>query len=243
MRDDKSLETTVKRTIYQNEQGADLLTFLLPTQYEGNDLSACAILLRYVLPDGTGRAESLDISPMPYDARHMRCDMRVGTGITSMPGDVELWLCAIGSDDGLVLKTGTETLHVECAREIMDSLSPDDLDELDRLFVKVKKLEDGKADDIAVTGGGDTLQLTANGKPIGRQVELDLDHEWAKSDDVIVSPALSALSALLLSLADGSSVRLLNGEVAEPFLVSSSVTISGAAAGMPQNHRQEVASE
>ena len=55
MNEDKSLETTVEATIYQNEKNADTLVFLLPRLYEEVNLANCIALLRYILPDGTDR--------------------------------------------------------------------------------------------------------------------------------------------------------------------------------------------
>lgn len=51
MNEDKSLETTVEATIYQNEKNADTLVFLLPRLYEEVNLANCIALLRYILPD------------------------------------------------------------------------------------------------------------------------------------------------------------------------------------------------
>lgn len=72
MNDDKSLETTVEATIYQNEKNADTLVFLLPRLYEEVNLADCIVLLRYLLPDGTGKSEELEMSPVPYNQNYYR---------------------------------------------------------------------------------------------------------------------------------------------------------------------------
>lgn len=240
MSEDKSLATTVQATIYQNEKNADTLVFLLPKFYEEENLADCTILLRYLLPDGIGKSEELEMSPIPYNKEYYRYNLKVNTRITAIPGVIELWLCAINLHDDVVLKTGTTTIEVTAVKEIMDYFAPEDLNQLDKLTAKVKHLEEHKADDLAVNEEGNTIQLTAKGTPIGQSVELNLNPVWADMDDIIISPDIGSVSAVVGSLDDGSAVRLTNGEVTEMLTITKSITLKGAGAGFPQNYKQEV---
>lgn len=240
MSEDKSLVTTVQATIYQNEKNADTLVFLLPKFYEEENLADCTILLRYLLPDGIGKSEELEMSPIPYNKEYYRYNLKVNTRITAIPGIIELWLCAINLHDDVVLKTGTTTIEVTAVKEIMDYLAPEDLNQLDKLTAKVKHLEAHKADDLAVNEEGNTIQLTSNGTPIGQSVELNLNQVWADMDDIIISPDIGSVSAVVGSLDDGSAVRLTNGEVKEMLTITKSITLKGAGAGFQQNYKQEV---
>ena len=243
MNEDKSLVTTVQSTIYQNEKNADTLVFLLPKFYEEENLADCAVLLRYILPDGTGKSEELEMTPIPYNKEYYRYRLKVNTRVTAVPGSIELWICAINMYDNTVLKTGTAAIEVTAVKEIMDYLAPEDLNQLDRLTAKVKHLEESKADDLAVNEEGNTIQLTAKGTPVGQSVELNLNPVWADMDDIIISPDIGSVAAVLGSLEDGSSVRLTNGDVAEALTISKSITLKGASAGFPQNYKQEVGVE
>ena len=62
-------------------------------------------------------------------------------------------------------------------------------------------------------------------------------------DDIIISPDIGSVAAVLGSLEDGSSVRLTNGDVAESLTISKSIMLKGASAGFPQNYKQEVGVE
>ena len=240
MNEDKSLITTVQATIYQNEKNADTLVFLLPKYYEEENLANCAILLRYILPDGIGKSEELEMSPIPYNKEYYRYNLKVNTRFTAIPGIIELWICAIDMHDDVILKTGTTTVEVTATKEIMDYLAPEDLNQIDKLTAKVKNLEDTKADNLAVNEEGNTIQLTANGTPIGQSVELNLNPVWADMDDIIISPDIGSVSAVIGSLDDGSAVRITNGDITEPLTISKSVALKGASAGFPQNYKQEV---
>lgn len=243
MNDDKSLETTVEATIYQNEKNADTLVFLLPRLYEEVNLADCIVLLRYLLPDGTGKSEELEMSPLPYNQNYYRYNLKINTRLTETAGAIELWLCALNLYDDIVLKTGTAAIEVAPVKEIMDYLAPEDLNQLDKLTLKVRHLERKKADNIAVNEEGNTIQLTANGTPIGRSVELNLNPVWADMDDIIINPEIGSVSAVVGSLEDGAAVRLTNGDITEALNISKSITLKGASAGFPQNYKQEVGVE
>lgn len=62
---DKSLQTTIKATIYQYDKNADTLVVLLPMTYEDKNISDCTVLLRYILPNEVGKSEELEMCPEP----------------------------------------------------------------------------------------------------------------------------------------------------------------------------------
>lgn len=240
MNEDKSLNTTVQSTIYQYEKNADTMVFLLPKYYDDKTLSDCSVLLRYILPDGTGKSEELEMSPIPYNKEYNQYSLKVNTRFTETPGKIELWLCAIDIRDSLVLKTGTAHVEITPAKDITDFMSPDDLNQLDRLALRVRLVEEEKADDIAVNEEGDTIQLMSKGRLIGHAIELDTNPEWLDMDEVIITPGVGSVSAMLASLDDGSTARIANGDVDEPLTIRNSITVKGADAGCRQNYKQEV---
>lgn len=240
MKDDKSLEATVQAKIYQYEKNADTLVFLLPRYYDDINLSDCTILLRYLLPNGIGKSEELEMSPLPHNKDYYRYNLKVNTRLTAMPGIIELWVCAIDIHDDVVLKTGEITIEVTPTKEITDYLEPKDLNQLDKLSAAVKELKETKADDLIVNDDGDVIQLSANGAPIGQSVTLPT---WAELDEIILSPAYNSIPAILESLEEGSAVRFMEGEVSNELIITKSVTLKGVDSGVPQNFKQEVGVE
>lgn len=170
MNSDKSLITTIKSTIYQYERNADTLVFLIPKFYENENMADCSLLLRYILPNGEGKSEEILMKPEPYNDNYYQYHLQINTGLTSEVGDIELWLSAINMLDNVVLKSGTIYITVEPSKNIQDYLSEESLNQLDRLEAKVYELETQKADNISFNSNDSTIQLTANGTPIGDKI-------------------------------------------------------------------------
>lgn len=170
MGSDKSLETTVHCTIYQGEKNSDTLVFLIPKTYGGYNIAECTMLLRYVLPDGTGRSENLDMYPLPYNQDYYRYQLSVDSRFTECPGDIELWLSALNFSDEVILKTGTAEVTVTGSKNIVDYLPPEDLDQLDRMAAQIESLEKRKADNLTYDSEQMALQLSSNGNLIGDPV-------------------------------------------------------------------------
>jgi len=170
MNTDKSLMTTIKSTIYQYERNADTLVFLIPKFYENDNMADCMMLLRYILPNGEGESEEIEMEPEPYNDNYYKYHLPVNTGITAEVGIIELWLTAINMQDNVVLKSGTLTIEVEPSKDIQEYLSEESLNQLDKLEAKVAELELKKADNILFNADDSTIQLTANGTPVGDKV-------------------------------------------------------------------------
>ncbi len=201
MNSDKSLENTINATIYQYEKNADTLVFLVPKFYEENNLADCSMMLRYILPDGTGKSEELFMEPEPYK-NYYRYHLDVNTKITSQPGKIELWLSAINFNDILVLKSGTAYIEVTPRKNIVDCFCDEDLEQLERLEAKVKELEDSKADDI-ILNTDSTIQLTANGQPIGQKISITTSGSIG-----VANAEINDEGELIITFDDGSTSNL-----------------------------------
>lgn len=175
MNDDKSLATTVQATIYQNEKGADTLVFLLPKYYEEENLADCTVLLRYILPNGIGKSEELEVEPEPYNSRYYRYHLKITSTLTETAGEIEVWLSIINMYDNLVLKSGETIIQITPAKDITDYLASEDLNQLDRLAAQVKELELNKADGISYDNKTRILQLTSGNAMIGNKVSVPSD--------------------------------------------------------------------
>lgn len=182
MNEDKSLETTIQSTIYQHERNADTLVFLLPKVYEEENLADCTILLRYIMPDGTGRSEELEINPEPHNKEYYLYRLKFNSELTAMVGTIELWLSIINMYDNLILKTGSAFIEITPAKDISDYLAPGDLNQLDKLAAQVEKLKLDKADGLSYNDETRQLQLTSNNATIGNAVTVPSD----EYDDSIV---------------------------------------------------------
>lgn len=111
MNDDKSLSANIKATIYQGERRADTLVFFIPMQYDQINIADCDLKLKYILPDGSEREELLSMDLEPYKT-YYSYRLSITSHFTEIDGRIELWLVAIGSNDNIVLKTGTHNITI-----------------------------------------------------------------------------------------------------------------------------------
>ncbi len=185
MEDDKSLTTTIRSTIYQGEKNADTLVFLVPMVYEDTNLADCSLLMRYVLPDGKGYSEKLNMYPIPHNREYYQFRLSIDSHFTENVGDIELWLTAVNFEDDIVLHTNTATVTITQHEKIEDHLPPERVDQLDELAAKVEGMEESLVNNLKYDREQETLQLTHNGAPVGDMVDVTT---MVNHDDVIHFP-------------------------------------------------------
>lgn len=183
MESDKTLTTTIRSKIYQGENIADILTFLLPKTYENIDFADCTVYLRYILPNGVGQSEELSMYPLPYNDEYYQYRLPIESRFTNMRGQIELWLTAIDTAFITVLRTSPALVMILPAKDITDYLSDEDRNQLDKMLIQIEQLEKGKADSLIYDDDTRELQLTAEGAPIGDIVIVPSDDYSGGSDD------------------------------------------------------------
>lgn len=184
MEDTKELITTIRGTIYQNEKNADTLVFLLPRVYDETDMADCTVLMRYVLPSGSGRSEEIEMDPIPYNDEYYRYRLKAATRFTKEFGTITLWLTVFSRDNTVILETGEASVPVLERKDIDDYMSDKDKSKLDLLDEKVDKLQKEKADNLTYDKENRKLQLTADGERIGNDVTIpDDDYSGGSGDD------------------------------------------------------------
>lgn len=168
----KELITTVRGTIYQNENNADTLVFFVPRVYEDRDTQNYSISLWYVTPDGSRRSEEIKMDDEPYNDDYYRYSLSVSSHMTAECGTVKLWLTFADLESQVLVETGEASIRV-IARTDKDGESSDqDPGTRDDLEIRVMKLEAGKADGLSYDKSTNELQLTGNGAKIGNAVEI-----------------------------------------------------------------------
>ena len=171
----RELTTTIHSKIYQGDKNADTLVFVIPKVYgtEELDLASCTFLLRYVLPNGKGYTEELLMYPIPRNEDYLQYRLSLSSKFTECPGTIHLWLTAIDFNDHIVLHTDTADVEVIQRVKIEDYMPAESLDTLDKLAMQVEQLQHGFVNNLYLDTENETLQLTANGTPIGDAVDVD----------------------------------------------------------------------
>lgn len=191
MNADKTLQSTIHASIYQGEKNADTLVFLIPKLYGNQNVADCDLLMRYILPNGYGRSEALELAPEPYNSDYYCYNLKLNTKLTELAGDIEIWLTAISQNDNVVFKTGSVELTIISSKDISDYFDTNGREQLDKLSEKVSKLENEKADSIFYDESEKYLQLSSNGLPVGSKVavsNIKIDDEVIDFDEANATP-------------------------------------------------------
>ena len=184
--DDNTLSVTKRDRIMQKSTGFDAIRFLVNPKYKGFDMSQCNVTLRYKTPLSQElKTETLQLASETYNG-FLQYIIQVDSKLTHEPGDI---VCNItftlididekGNPVARVRKVNDAEITINSITD-WDALVPDGLlSSLDqRIIVQEKQikqlaevallLDRDKADGLKYQES--TLQLTANGEPIGNQV-------------------------------------------------------------------------
>lgn len=97
MKSDKFLVQTKKIRIYQREKLVDNFCFLIPFEYDDNDLTKFTVIMQYIGSDGTIYADTLvrdseDYEDADGNTTHMIYRLPIDTKITKFAGDIKVKL-------------------------------------------------------------------------------------------------------------------------------------------------------
>ncbi len=169
MENDKSLVTTIKSTIYRGELNANRILLLLPNEWEEHLMADYGVRLDYITPDGIGHSEMLVAEPDSYKG-YLQFYIPVGCPITDQMGEVELWLSILDRDGTVTIKAGSNYLFVVERKVISDYYPAEKRELLDTLATDVEALKHTKADNLVYDAADKSVQLSAEGEPIGDKI-------------------------------------------------------------------------
>lgn len=188
--DDNSLYGSRKRKIMQREKLFNKLWFLVPSCYNGYDMSECTVVLRYLLPISKEfKMETLKLSDEKYED-YLKYVLPVDTCLTKEWGDIELNLTFIMldvDDNGNVVQRVRKTdSHVLTITQLpnWDSVVPDSaLAELDQRIIEQNRqikaladlaniLDSKQVDNLVYNSTDETLQLSSKGIGVGNKVSV-----------------------------------------------------------------------
>ena len=200
LQSDKSLVATMPQTIYQNENAADTIRFLLPEVVDDVSLADCTVFVSYIRSDNRADVDRLEPLDEPYKG-HLDYRLKMASRITKVPGKVCLWLQVYSGepDSPIIMKSGEHELIITAAKNMDEYLADVQVSAMYRLQYEINKLkaeqstltatqEDLRAehdliraeipDDLMIHE--DRLHLSKEDTPMGDGVELD------KFDETII---------------------------------------------------------
>lgn len=191
--EDNTLTASKKERIMQRSKLFNNLWFLAESTYNGYDISACTVVMEYILPISKKYySDILELSEQGYQ-EYLKYVVPIDSKLTAEAGEVELQLTFIYSDldeNGesvqRVRKTSTAKLNIIPISAWSDIVPDSALGALDQRIIKmdaqIKELlnlgdayDAAKADNIAYDADKQTLQLLSGVNKIGDEVSLNVD--------------------------------------------------------------------
>jgi hypothetical protein len=187
--ENNEIVTTVKERIMQRSKLVDNLHFLMNPSYKGIDMSDFTVTMEYILPVSREyTTETLVKSDVLYKGQ-LEYTLPFDTCLTKEAGRIDIQLTftkvsldADGNSKQQVRKAGPATITIVPVSAWSNIIPDGALSALDQRILMVDAminaanemnnyLYETKADNIVVNKETNTIQLTANGSPIGDAVE------------------------------------------------------------------------
>jgi len=205
--DSNELVTSIRERVVQRSKMVDDLHFLMAPTYKGKDMTKFTATMEYILPVSRElHTDTLAQSKELYKGQ-IEYKLPFDTNFTKEAGDIELKLtftCVEMDAEGVLhqyVRKTTSTCVKIVPVEAWSNIVPDSaLEALDqRLLVTeamIKELselsqilDDTKADNIKYDTTDSTIQLVANGMPIGDKIVISTAGQ----------PSVNAIQKMLLS--------------------------------------------
>ena len=218
--ENNEIVTTVKERIMQRSKLVDDLHFLMNPMYKGIDMSDFTVMMEYLMPlSREYKTEILVKSDALYKGQ-IEYKLPFDTCLTKDHGDIEVQLTFVkvsldedGNSKQQVRKAGPASIKIVPISAWSDIIADSALTALDQRLIQVdamlnaanefnQYLYDNKADNIRYNKDDNTIQLTANGQPIGDRIA------WANGGGCsVVDVKIDENSDLIVTLSDG---RIIN---------------------------------
>lgn len=220
------LVTSVKERIMQRSKLVDKLQILMDPDYKGHDMSTFTVMLEYLLPVSKEyKTEYLVLSDELYKDK-LVYSLPFDTNLTREAGSIEIKLTCVkaeltaeGKSVQRVRKIGPGEIIITPLSAWSDIIADNALTALDQRLIQIdamlnaanemnQLIYETKADDITYDKTNKTIQLTANGSPIGQEISL------ADIGSGVISIQVDSENNLIVDYADGRHeiVGKLNGE-------------------------------
>ena len=187
---DKTLKKTKYRVIYEKENRADTIQFLIDKDFF-EYIEDCNIMLQVLLPypdeehgtDVTGKMRYMEIESELYKDRY-RMTLPITTVLTKAPGEVIMWFMFFNTTDPnniILIKTDSTKIEITPTNNSSSIEIDDDesYDVLTKMQQDIDQLQMNKMDKYFEYNEEDsTIQFFSNGAPCGSPIKIDDEISW-----------------------------------------------------------------
>lgn len=186
------LVTTVRERIMQRSKLVDNLHFLADPTYKELDMTDFIVMMEYILPVSREYKSEILVKSSELYKGKLEYKLPFDTCLTKEAGDIEIQLTFLkvdvdsyGESKQRVRKVGPAVITIVPVTAWSNIVPDSALSAIDQRLVMAeamlhaandmaKHLDETKADNIMRSEDGKFIQLTANGKPIGDKIVLDM---------------------------------------------------------------------
>lgn len=188
-----NLVVTVNDTLYRGDNLNRKIIYLIPLTVGEIDLLTANVYLNYIHVDGVPNIVLLERLDEKYNESYYQYTFPVTCKLTRYPGEICTWLQILAGNPSnpTISKSGECMLYIQESKNMDDYLCDhqvtalyqlqkameSEVAEIDEDIAKINEDITKKADDIMYDDEGNYLQLTANGAPIGNQIDMEIISE------------------------------------------------------------------
>lgn len=183
------LVTSIRERIMQRSKLVDSLHFLVDPTYKGIDMSDFTVMMEYIMPVSREYKTEILVKSDELYKNKLEYKLPFDTCLTKEAGKIEVQLTFAkveldidGNSKQYVRKTSPTTITIVPISAWSDIIADNALTALDQRLIQVDAaiaaanemnnyLSETKADSIIFNAETNTIQLTANGTPIGNAVD------------------------------------------------------------------------
>lgn len=183
--DEMNLVITINEPIYRGDNLNQKITYLVPLRVGNVDMLTATVYLNYIRSDGTPDVVMLDRQEEKYNESYFKYLLPVTCKLSKYAGEVCTWMQIYSGDvsNPTIAKSGECVLRVLESKDMDEYLGDRTVTALYQLkkqmeneFETVENSIDAliaeKADNIVFNEEDSTLQLVANGVPVGDRVAV-----------------------------------------------------------------------
>lgn len=214
--DDMNLVITVNEPIYRGDNLSRKITYLIPTMVGEIDMLTASVFLNYIRADGVADVVVLERSEEPYNDSYIQYTFPVNCKLTKYPGEVCTWMQIYTGtpSNPVVAKSGECVLQVQESKNMDDYLCDHQMTALyqlthtmntaiEEMNNTIETAIENKADNIIFNPEDNTIQLSADGVPVGDKIVVNTN-----TGAVVTNAGISSNNELILTFSDGTTKNL-----------------------------------
>lgn len=214
--DDMNLVITVNEPIYRGDNLSRKITYLIPTMVGEIDMFTASVFLNYIRADGVADVVVLERSDEPYNDSYLQYTFPVNCKLTKYPGEICTWMQIYTGtpSNPVIAKSGECMLQVQESKNMDDYLCDHQMTALyqlthtmntaiEEMNNTIETAIENKADNIIFNPEDSTIQLSANGVPVGDKIVVNTN-----TGAVVTNAGISSDNELILTFSDGTIKNL-----------------------------------